>query len=135
MQMRVDGDDSIDQAVQKAANDALADGLAGMKLRVLAHVAQIGRNQDKAPRTGVAQRRGGEHQFHELRVGVVKRAVEDHRIGHVADADKTFPVGKTACGDLRERNRQCRGEAAGLGRRFRKPLKRERGRRHAGPMI
>ena len=60
MQMRVDGDDAIDASGDQRADDLLADRFAFVERGVLAHVAEIGREQDEAFRASAPQRLGGE---------------------------------------------------------------------------
>ena len=60
MQMRVDGDHAIDASGDQRADGLLADRFAFVESGVLAHVAEIRRQQDEAFRTSAPQRLGGE---------------------------------------------------------------------------
>ena len=58
--MCIDGDHAIDTSGDQRADDFLADRFAIVEGRVLAHVAEIGREQDQAFGTSAPQRLGGE---------------------------------------------------------------------------
>ena len=78
MQVRVDRDQAVETARQQCADYALADRFAGTERRVLAHITQIRRHQRQALRAQLQGGRGGQFQFHQLAVGLVQTAAQEH---------------------------------------------------------
>ena len=72
VEMRVDGYEAIEMVGDEPADDALAHGFAGMEGNILPHIGEIGRDEHDAARAIVAQRRRGEQDFDQFRIGIVQ---------------------------------------------------------------
>ena len=78
VQVRVHGDDGVKQFGQKAADNALTHDFARLEGDVLSHIRQIGCNQREVECSQVAGSACGQHQLHQLFVGVVQCAQQHH---------------------------------------------------------
>ncbi len=72
------GDGTIEIVRQQAADNSLADNLAGVKRLVLAHVAQVGRDEHQLHYALSAEMLSGEYQLHKFFVGIVQAAAQHY---------------------------------------------------------
>jgi len=104
VQVRVDGDQCVELAGQQLADHSLADHLARVEGDVLAHVGQIGRDQDQSLGAQAARFTGHQQQLDQLFVGVVEAAVEHQLLGDrfafgQRQAQAQLVIGKTVALD------------------------------------
>ncbi len=76
MQVRIHGDDRVEALGEQPADDALADRLARREGHVLAHVAEVGRDQRHPRGAELARGGGGEQQLDQLGVGMIEAAAD-----------------------------------------------------------
>jgi len=108
VQVRVHGDEGVEQIGQKSADDALADRLAGVEGHVLPHVGQVGRDQREVPRAQRARGARRQQQFDQLLVGLLQAAPDHHpRRQKVGQAQAQFAIRETMA--LQHRQRQTHG--------------------------
>jgi hypothetical protein len=100
VQVGVDGDDAVDRSRKKLTDGTLADGFTVMKHRILAHVAEIRRQQHQAFGSVASQRFRGEEQRDQLVVGLVQRHIDDRRRGSRAGRDPHLAVRKPVQDDV-----------------------------------
>jgi len=117
MEMGVDRHDTVERIGEEPTNDFLADRFAGMKSRILAHIAHIGRNQDQPLRSVAPQGLCGEQDGEELVVRLVERRINDRDRRSRSYADPQFAVGKPVNPDLMCRKPKLRSQS----RRVRRP--------------
>lgn len=84
VQVRVHGDDCIEQPGQKPAHHLLAHGLAGVECDVLPHIGQVRRHQCEVLNTQAAGSAGGQQQLHQFFVGLVQAAQQYGLAGQLA---------------------------------------------------
>ena len=77
MKVSVHRDDAIHNSRDQPADRLLADRFAFAKGGVLAHVAEIGRQQHEPPCARPPQRFGGEQNRNELVIRLVERGIDD----------------------------------------------------------
>ncbi len=116
MQVRIDGDHAVEQPGEEAADHFLADHLAGLEGHVLAHVGQVGRDQQQAPRAEAARLAGHQQQLDQLLVGTVETAVQQQGVGQrpvlaQRQAQAQLLVGEAVALDRRGRQPQLGGQA------------------------
>ena len=114
MQMRVDGDDAVDASAPAAGRSTFwLIASPCMKGRVLAHVAEIGRQQHQPLGASAPQRFGGEQQRDEFVVRPVQRGIDDRRRLHAGPTvTRISPSGKACNGDLVKGHAELRGQTA-----------------------
>lgn len=98
--MRVDRDDAIKCLRQQLADNLLANRLAVMERRVLAHITKIGCHQNEPSRTTAPQGFTGEQQRKQLVIRLMQRGIDERRLGRLAYCDAQFLVGKAVGLDL-----------------------------------
>ena len=98
------------------ADDLLADRFALVESRVLAHVAEIGRQQDEALGASAPQRLGGEQQRNEFVVRPVERGIDDGRRPTPVRPSPVFPRRETHGSQSRERECRAAPRAAAASR-------------------
>ncbi len=114
VQVRVHGDDRVEQAGEETADHALADHLAGVEGDVLAHVGQVGRHQREVTRAELARRLRGQQQLHQFFIGLVQAAPEHHaRRQRFGQAQAQLAVGKAVA---RDQGQLQPGRVGGAGR-------------------
>ena len=104
VQVRVDGDQAVEMVGQQPADYPLADHLARVEGDVLAHVGQIGRDQDQSLGAQASRFAGHQQQLDQLFVGVVEAAVEHQLLGDrfafgQRQAQAQLVIGKTVALD------------------------------------
>ena len=94
MKVSIHRDDAIDNPCDEPADHPLADRFAFAKGCVLAHVAEIGREQHEPPCARPPQRFGCEQYGNKFVVRMVEGGIDDRRRGGRPDRHAHFPVGK-----------------------------------------
>ena len=116
MEMRVDRNDPVHKSSEEPADDFLADCLPRLKGGVLAHVAEIGRDQNEPLGAIAPQRFGGEQNCKKLFIGPIERRINNRRRRRRRDGHAQFPVRKPVYCDLVHRNAKPRCEPCCIAR-------------------
>ncbi len=91
MKVSVHRDDAIHNSRDQPADRLLADRFAFVEGCVLAHVAEIGRQQDEPPCARPPQRFRGEQNGNELVIRLVERGIDDRRRRRRGRPSPAFP--------------------------------------------
>jgi hypothetical protein len=110
MEMRIHRYDPVHIGRQQPADDPLADRLAPIEGRILAHVTKIWRQQNEPPGALAPQRFGGEQDRNQLVIGAVERDIKDCRRCCRAGRHAQFAVGEAMQRDCMQGNTKPRRE-------------------------
>jgi hypothetical protein len=111
VQVRVDRDHHLEMLRKQAADVTLAHGLARREGDVLPHVGKVGADQHQTPGAQVPRSRRGDHQLHQLFVGLVQATPEHHRALQCRrQAQLQLAVGKAVALDDGQRHAERLGE-------------------------
>ncbi len=81
VQVRINGDYRIEVLGEKGANDSLADHLSRPESLVLAHVTEVGSNQNNRLRPHFPGGRRAQHQFNQFLIGSIEGLADDQLFG------------------------------------------------------
>ncbi len=113
VQVGIHGDQCIAELGEKAADNGLADRLSGHEFLVLAHIAEIGRDQDDLTRTQMPGRFRRQQQLDQFLVGAIEAAEQDDAFRDcLGQAQQALLVGKGM--DLDGHAGQLQGPGQGL---------------------
>jgi len=129
VQMRLYRDDTVEGAHEEIANGALTDGFARVERGVLAHVAEIRRNQHQPSGSSTTRCFRREQKCDQLFVRIIERTANDGRRCGRPDGNAQLSVGKSMQGNFMPGNAKPLCELSANAGGGRQPL--DRGTCHA----